>query len=119
MLEALSGHDWPGNVRELRNVLERAAYLSRAQGLTHLALNMLPLAPGKPSPATTTAKTNAAFAPGESYRETRARFEDRFERDYVTWLLTRHEGNVSAAAREADMDRKYLHKLAKKHDLKV
>ena len=40
------------------------------------------------------------------------------ERAYVDWLLGRHEGNVSAAAREAEMDRKYLYKLAKKHGLK-
>ena len=42
-------------------------------------------------------------------------FEDDFEKRYVAWLLDRHDGNVSAAARAADMDRKYLHKLAKKH----
>jgi transcriptional regulator of acetoin/glycerol metabolism len=29
----------------------------------------------------------------------------------------RSEGNISKAAREADMDRKYLHKLIKKHNL--
>ncbi len=50
-----------------------------------------------------------------SYRDTKAAFEQEFERRYVEWLLERHEGNISAAAREADMDRKYLHKLAKKH----
>jgi transcriptional regulator with GAF, ATPase, and Fis domain len=58
------------------------------------------------------------FEPGTSYRETRARFEDDFERRYVSWLLERNDGNVSAAAREAEMDRKYLYKLAKKHGLK-
>ena len=58
------------------------------------------------------------FEPGLSYREQRARFEEAFERRYVAWLLERHESNVSAAAREADMDRKYLYKLAKKHGLK-
>ena len=28
-----------------------------------------------------------------------------------------HRGNISAASRSADMDRKYLHKLAKKHGI--
>jgi len=53
--------------------------------------------------------------PAQSYRQNRARFEADFEGRYVRWLLARHDGNVSAAAREAGMDRKYLHKLAVKH----
>ena len=61
---------------------------------------------------------SAPFEPGLSYRDQRARFEEAFEKRYVNWLLERHDGNVSAAAREADMDRKYLYKLAKKHGLK-
>ena len=28
-----------------------------------------------------------------------------------------NQGNISKAAREADMDRKYLHKLLKKHEI--
>jgi DNA-binding NtrC family response regulator len=60
----------------------------------------------------------APFEPGQSYRDTRARFEADFERRYVKWLLTRHGGNVSAAARDAKMDRKHLYDMAKKHGLR-
>lgn len=58
------------------------------------------------------------FDPSKSYGQTRAAFESDFERRYVAWLLTRHSGNISAAAREARMDRKHLHDLAKKHGLR-
>jgi transcriptional regulator of acetoin/glycerol metabolism len=58
------------------------------------------------------------FDPAKSYRETREAWELDFERRYVAWLLANHQGNVSSAARAADMDRKYLHKLAKKHGLR-
>ncbi len=58
------------------------------------------------------------FETAHSYRETRAKFETDFETRYVSWLLTRHNGNISAAAREARMDRKHLHDLAKKHGLR-
>ena len=116
VLEALAAHDWPGNIRELRNVLERAVYLSRATGQATLSMT------GLPSPARSDAHAEPDqaddFEPGLSYREQRARFEEAFEKRYVAWLLERHEGNVSAAAREADMDRKYLYKLAKKHGIK-
>ncbi len=58
------------------------------------------------------------FEPANSYRQTRAQFESEFERRYVRWLLQRHAGNISSAAREARMDRKHLHDLAKKHGLR-
>jgi DNA-binding NtrC family response regulator len=58
------------------------------------------------------------FDPGKTYRDTRATFEIEFEKRYVRWLLDRHEGNFSAAARDARMDRKHLHELAKRHGVR-
>ena len=113
-VDALRGHDWPGNVRELRNVLERALYITRAAGGNELSLT------GVPFLASTRGRSENAgpsFVPGKSYRDTKAEWETLFEQRYVKWLLERNKGNISAAAREADMDRKYLHKLAKKHAL--
>jgi hypothetical protein len=60
----------------------------------------------------------AHFDPALSYGQTRAAFDSEFEIRYVSWLLSRHHGNISAAAREARMDRKHLHDLAKKHGLR-
>src|SRR5262249_40410426 len=111
-IAALAAHDWPGNVRELRNVLDRAIYLARAAGEREVKLVTLPAVRGGGLSGTTT------FEPGKSYRDTRARFEADFERRYVKWLLDRHGGNVSAAAREAQMDRKYLYDLAKRHGIR-
>jgi transcriptional regulator with GAF, ATPase, and Fis domain len=110
-LQGLSAHDWPGNVRELRNVLERAVYLAQASGQAELSLVTLPSSGAG-------ATDVFQFEPGRSYRETRARYDTEFERRYVKWLLGRHSGNVSAAAREAKMDRKHLHDMAKKHGLR-
>jgi DNA-binding NtrC family response regulator len=61
---------------------------------------------------------SASFEPTKSYGQTRSEFELDFEKRYVSWLLSRHAGNISAAAREAKMDRKHLHDLAKKHGLR-
>jgi DNA-binding NtrC family response regulator len=59
-----------------------------------------------------------SFRPDQSYRETRRAYERDFERRYAEWLLSRHNGNLSAAAREARMDRKYLYELARRHGLR-
>ncbi|MDW8360837.1 MAG: sigma 54-interacting transcriptional regulator [Myxococcales bacterium] len=110
-LDSLCAHDWPGNVRELRNVLERAVYLTIAAGQNEVRVGL----PTAPLATPTTGDGSEPFDPSLSYREQKARFEENFERRYVRWLLTRHGGNISAAARAAEMDRKYLHKLARKH----
>ncbi len=111
---ALCAHDWPGNVRELRNVLDRAIYIATATGERELRLVDLPVS----ASAVPSAGPAADFDPQKSYREIRAAFEADFERRYVSWLLDRHQGNISAASREARMDRKHLYDLARKHNLR-
>jgi transcriptional regulator with GAF, ATPase, and Fis domain len=113
----LSAHDWPGNVRELRNVLDRAIYLATAGGEREVRLLDLPISPAPSGPGTSR-EPLSEFSPAKSYREIRTDFEAEFERRYVSWLLDRHAGNISAAAREAKMDRKHLYDLARKHGLR-
>jgi len=110
-VQALTAHEWPGNVRELRNVLERSVYMAQATGSTEIGVVTLPT-------AHTSSDAAFHFEPEKSYRETRAKYDGEFERRYVKWLLGRHNGNISAAAREAKMDRKHLHDMAKKHGLR-
>ncbi len=57
------------------------------------------------------------FDTNKSYRETKAEWEEAFEASFVSWLLEVHSGNISAAARGAKMDRKYLYKLAVRYGL--
>jgi DNA-binding NtrC family response regulator len=42
---------------------------------------------------------------------------DAFEARYLRDLITRNDGNISAAAREAELDRKHLRTLLRKHGL--
>jgi DNA-binding NtrC family response regulator len=58
------------------------------------------------------------FDPKQSYGENKAEVVSKFEREYFTWLLVRHSGNLSAAAKEAQMDRKHLTEMAKRHGLR-
>jgi len=96
-IDSLMVHDWPGNIGELKNVVERGMHLLQPSG----------------------AGAVAAFDAAQSYRVNKERWNDDFERRYLEWLLEQSGGNVSRAARRADMDRKYLHKLLKKHLLKT
>jgi DNA-binding NtrC family response regulator len=85
--------------------------MAQATGSTEIGVVTLP---------TAHAANDASFhfEPEKSYRETRAKYDAEFEKRYVKWLLSRHNGNISAAAREAKMDRKHLHDMAKKHGLR-
>jgi DNA-binding NtrC family response regulator len=40
-----------------------------------------------------------------------------FEREYLTRLLRQTQGNIARAAREAELDRKYLYSLLHKYGL--
>ena len=119
-VSALAAHDWPGNVRELRNVLDRAIYIAAAGGEREIRLVDLPVSAGSigGTPHSSGSVGYPAFDSEKSYREIRSDFESEFERRYVAWLLDRHDGNISAAAREAKMDRKHLYDLARKRGLR-
>jgi transcriptional regulator with GAF, ATPase, and Fis domain len=113
-LDGLMAHDWPGNVRELRNVLDRALYIAAATDEAQLRLVDMPVA----ATAGFGNLSDWQFDESQSYRETRGLFEQEFEQRYIRWLLDKHAGNVSAAARAAKMDRKHLHDLARRHGLR-
>ncbi len=100
-MAALAAHRWPGNVRELRNVVEAT-----------LAMGEPPTLDGRAGP-------KPPLPGGASYREARRELLDAFEREFVRALLARTGGNVSAAAREARMDRTYLIKLIARHALEA
>ena len=96
-------------------MLDRAIYVAAAGGERDVRLVDMPVSA---NPAGSAQPAYPAFAAEKSYREVRMEFEADFERRYVSWLLDRHAGNISAAAREAKMDRKHLYDLARKHGLR-
>ena len=121
-MAAMMAHDWPGNVRELRNVIERALALGADPGHLVAPLGDRPLQRfdsrrEQPREEIGHQDDEQWFSPDRSFREHKEQWTERFEERYVRWLLRRADGNISRAARAADMDRKYLHKLLKKYDV--
>ncbi|MCB9598450.1 MAG: sigma 54-dependent Fis family transcriptional regulator [Sandaracinaceae bacterium] len=107
-LDRLFAHDWPGNARELRNVLERARVLSpEATSFGELGVSLAPIH----EPGGLRVRGDLPF------HDAKREVLDAFERAYVEDLIARHEGNLTAAARAAGLDRKSLRRLAQKHGL--
>jgi len=98
VMEALKARRWAGNVRELRNVVSRAMVLGAA------------------------ALEEGADRGGESeepFKLAKARKIEEFEKEYLTELLTRHRGNVTGAARAAEVDPAWIFRLVKRHGIDV
>ena len=101
--EALLRQPWPGNVRQLRNAMEKATALHPGGTLEpdDLAEDLASMDAGR----------HLANLP---WKEARERYLASFEISYAQALLARCEGNVSAAAREAGVDRKTFYALLKR-----
>ncbi len=113
-LELLRRHTWPGNVRELRNVIERACLLGQGGGL---GLDEVLGQEIAPPPLGGGATPEPEVPLGLPYKAAKTQVLDGFERAYFKALVERHGGNVSSAAREAQIDRKHLRDLLRKYGL--
>jgi two-component system, NtrC family, response regulator GlrR len=103
-VDRLCRQPWPGNVRELRNVLERAAALGEApEG--GVEAGELPGVQGKVDPSI-------------PFKVGKASLVEQYERQYVTELMQAHGGNITQAARAAEIDRVYLLRLLDRYGLR-
>jgi len=107
--QILKNYHWPGNVRELQNVVRRSIAMARGPmaGVDDLPDDVV----------TAAGRSAGAEAGAIGFFAQRAEQVARFERSYLTELLTRHLGDVSAAAREARLPRGTLYRLMKSHAL--
>jgi DNA-binding NtrC family response regulator len=98
--EALLAMPWPGNVRELKNLIERLTALH-----TDGVLRACDLADDAPAAEIS---ENLSLLP---WRDARERYLSDFEQSYAQTVLSRCGDNVSAAARQAGVDRKTFYAL--------
>ena len=107
--QVLKTYHWPGNVRELQNVVRRSIAMTRSPmvGIDDLPDEVVAAA----------GRIAGAEAGAVGFFAQRAEHVARFEKQYLTDLLTRHLGDVSAAAREARLPRGTLYRLMKGHGL--
>jgi transcriptional regulator with GAF, ATPase, and Fis domain len=113
LLESLLTHEWPGNVRELRGAIERAVLLGGNESGDR-PVNLPSMAP---PPSSRSMLPEAELDLSTSFRSAKEVAIARWERDYITKLLSKFDGNLSRAARAARMDRNHLREVARRHNL--
>jgi DNA-binding NtrC family response regulator len=122
-IDLMMKHDWPGNVRELRNVIERAVLLAEAPD-SEDSLRRAPASPNSvpkseqsitvtPSQTATSADASMTVPVDVAipFKNAKQNVISEFERRYISRLLAQHDGNISAAARAAGIDRMSIHKM--------
>jgi DNA-binding NtrC family response regulator len=121
---ALRDYAWPGNVRELLSVVERAALISDGNGPLSARILYIPgPATGSVSGGPRLQMVSPMGVPDlstnsdSSYTDLKKKWCDSFEREYLMTTLNRNGGNVSAAAREAKLDRSNFLRLLRRHGL--
>ncbi|MDP1797329.1 MAG: sigma-54 dependent transcriptional regulator [Planctomycetaceae bacterium] len=110
--QVLAHYRWPGNVRELQNVIRRGIALTPG---SMISLDDLP--DEIVASAGLDEATEAVGGTATGFFAERERFVLKFERDYLTNLLRKHQGNVKSAALEAGLPRGTLYRLMKNHGL--
>ncbi|MBM4366910.1 MAG: sigma 54-dependent Fis family transcriptional regulator [Deltaproteobacteria bacterium] len=112
-------YHWPGNVRELNNVVERAVPFCDGPLVNMAALPSALRAAGAVLPQASAAAGVKVEANSDvPFKDAKELLIEAFERAYLVELIEKHDQNVSKAARAADMDRKSITRLLKKHGIK-
>jgi len=111
-MAALQRYSWPGNVRELRNVLERAAVLSRGQPIRPADLQLPEVKSSTDAPVTPAAgaETPANAPPSAAHLK-------GIERQMIIEALARNRNNKAAVARELGIPLSTLKRRLKEYQI--
>jgi DNA-binding NtrC family response regulator len=104
----LLAYPWPGNVRELRNVIERAVMLAKSDRISlHDMTGLLQYAQGGD-------RATDDYC-GLPYAQAKQKVLQDFSQRYIRQKLDSHHGNISQAAKEAQIPRSYLHRIIRRY----
>ena len=110
-IEHLRSRRWRGNVRELQNVIENVAVLSDPGQEIRPDDVLIYESDIEVPPSSVEFPTELLQG---TYHTAKERIVERFERDYIARLVARAGGNMSRAARLAEIDRTTLYRMMEK-----
>ncbi len=111
LLQHLYQRKWPGNVRELQNNVKRIVLLA-AGGRVDLA-DIIGTGDTNKEPCLNTFENLYT----SDYNDAKAEITRRFSTDYLSNLLTRHDGNVTKAAADCGLERQALQRIMRRYGI--
>jgi DNA-binding NtrC family response regulator len=108
-MSVLMSYSWPGNIRELMNVVSHILTFAEGEEIEvhHLPARVQGQHQEQPLP----------FNEHLSFKDAKEQLLESFEREYISQVLKRCDGNISRAARESGLHRKSIERLVKKYAL--
>ncbi len=113
MITAMQAWNWDGNVRELENFIKRAWYLTEGFIISDTSL----LTGSNTTDNDVINRINGDLEAFDGFQAAKEELIVQFERDYLTRILVKTEGNISKAARIAKKERRSFCRLMEKHGL--
>lgn len=107
-IQAMRQYHWPGNIRELQNIIERAAVLTHDE---IIRLENLPVIFGK------LVLQSPDKVSQNNLRSQRQKHVNEVEKSLLTRYLREAEGNVSSAARLAEIPRRTFYRMLNRNGL--
>ncbi|MBI5250359.1 MAG: sigma-54-dependent Fis family transcriptional regulator [Desulfomonile tiedjei] len=110
LMHRFISHPWRGNVRELENVISRAVLLTPGDIISPEDVDWEP------------ATQEDCLVPSDfmelPYKDAKATVLERFNREYISRLLMRHNSNVTRAAKECGLERQALQQVMRRYGIK-
>jgi DNA-binding NtrC family response regulator len=109
LMNLFMSNPWRGNVRELENIVSRSVLLSQGDVIGPEDINW--------KPDTSRDCLVAKEVETLTYKEAKRRVLESFHREYLTGILTRHDGNITRAAKDCGLERQALQQVLRRYGI--
>ncbi len=110
VLRRMMEYSWPGNVRELENVIERAVVITSGNEIKDIDI-----------PEIESEKVSYDFSSfirtGKAFQELKKDILEKFEKEYITYVLKKFNGNIKLSSEYAQLDRRNFYRKMKEYGI--